>query len=169
MPFRFRLQKVLEARKIDRDLAQKDFAEAQFQVQTEQLKLAQLEELEKKSYQDLAQAQSLRDDQVSTFQQIIQFQKGLKIKIQKQKKHIEGLQAVVEKKQEILRQKTIEYKIVEKLKEKKKFLYLQDANQKENKERDETTVLRYSRREDHQKEERSFEVRNVEAKDRDVE
>jgi flagellar FliJ protein len=144
MRFRFRLEKLLDARRIQQEIAQKVFVEARHILDLEEQKLQQLYANEKESYERLAQAQIQGGSQTSVMQNIFVYQNGLKINIQKVKKQIQGLQSVVEEKREILRARMIEYKMIVKLKEKKYQQFLQEARMAEQKDIDEVSVLRYA-------------------------
>jgi flagellar FliJ protein len=144
MRFRFRLEKLLDSRRIQQEIAQKIFTEAKYAVDLEARKLQELYDQEKDSYKRLAQAQIQGGQQTSVMQNIFVYQTGLKINIEKQLKQIQSLQSVVEEKREILQQRMIEYKIIEKLKEKRYQQFLQEVRTQEQRELDEVSVLRYS-------------------------
>ena len=144
MRFRFRLEKLLDARRIQQEIAQKHFAEAMHALKIQEDRLQAMLDQEKDSYQQLAQALEQGGTQTSVMQNIFVFQRGLKLSMENLKKQIEGLQSVVEEKREILREKMIEYKMIEKLKEKKFQQFLQEVKLSEQKDTDEISVLRYA-------------------------
>ncbi len=144
MRFRFRLEKLLDARRIQQELAQKDFAEALHELRIHENKIQEMQELEKNSYQQLGQALQQGGQQTSVMQNIAFFQRGLKLSMANIQKQIEGLQSVVEEKREVLREKMIEYKMIEKLKEKKFQQFLHEAKRSEQKDIDEISVLRHA-------------------------
>lgn len=143
MRFRFRLEKLLDSRRTQQEIAQKIFVEAKHAADVATRKLQELYDLEKDSYKRLAHAQMEGGQQTSVMQHIFIFQTGLKIHVENQLKHIQSLQSVVEEKREILQQKMIEYKMIEKLKEKKYQQFLQDVKVQEQRDLDEISVLRY--------------------------
>lgn len=144
MRFRFRLEKLLDARRIQQEIAQKHFAEAMHDLRIQEDKLQMMLDQEKQSYQQLGQALQQGGEQTSVIQNIAIFQNGLKLSMANVRKQIEGLQSVVEEKREILREKVIEYKMIEKLKEKKYQQFLQEAKRLEQKDIDEVSVLRHA-------------------------
>ncbi|MFP5520362.1 MAG: flagellar export protein FliJ, partial [Bdellovibrionia bacterium] len=75
--------------------------------------------------------------------QIHEFKKLQEIRIQRQLEKIQSLQKIVEDKREILRQAALEYKIMDKYREKKRTEFVTEANKKEQLEIDEMAVLRF--------------------------
>lgn len=144
MKFKFRLQKVLEARKVLQDLAHKEFQDAMNLLTIEETALQDLENKKSTSYQRLGQLQDRGGLSVSReLQDIHSFQQGLIIRREKQVLKIRQAQDLVEKKREILQQVTIEYRMVERLKEKKLQEFMQDAAKEAQKESDEMSILRF--------------------------
>lgn len=156
MKFNFKLQKVLEHRKIVEDLAQKDFQEAanqlKFEVENlEKLKISRVKAFETRF--DL-QSQGISSDRKNfhtgygpgAFVQIEEFIKGQDRRIESQKAKVQEAENLVESKRDFLRQKATEYKIIEKLKEKQKQEFVEEKERAEQKEIDELNVIRFDRK-----------------------
>ena len=144
------MQKVLEHRKIQEDLAKTDFQLALAKLNSEIEYLQSLVDQKKKarvkSFEfeiDLSIPNALQNSILSDSNR---FQKLQDVRIANQKLVVEENEKEVESKREILKTKAIEYKIIEKVKEKKKQQFIDDANKSEQKENDEISILRFSSR-----------------------
>ncbi len=150
MKFNFRMQKVLEHRKIQEDLAKTDFQLALAKLNSEIEHLQSLVDLKKKARVksfELETNHSVPNAlQNSILSDSNQFQKLQDLRIANQKLVVEENEKEVEAKREILKTKAIEYKIIEKVKEKKKQQFVDEANKSEQKENDEISILRFSSR-----------------------
>ena len=149
MKFNFKLQKVLEHRKILEDLAQKDFLESVSALKVEEDQLDFLRTARHKAFDRRFQIQTeaLDPHGLLAMQQIENFIKGQDRRIEAQKAKVQEAEKLVEFKREILRQKATEYKIIDKLKEKQKAEYVEEMNRKEQKEIDELNVIRFDLKE----------------------
>lgn len=148
MKFKFSLQKVLEFRKIKEEIAQKDFLEVQNVYLHEEQKLTQM-------INELKEARNLQGryerrggTTVPNLVTINEYILGQEVRIKAQRAKVEDLEKLVESKQEFLRKMAQEYKIIERLKEKKFDLFKQEKNKKEQAEIDEYTVLRFRLKEE---------------------
>lgn len=144
MKFKFPLQKLLENRKTLEDVAQRDFQESFSDLKNEIRILKELEEQLQSAYQKAFQFQSLGGskaiDQLAATNNFI---KGQVLRIEIQKTKVKDREKLVEERREILRQKAIDYKIIERLKERRKQAFLKELEKTEQKEIDELSVLRY--------------------------
>ncbi len=145
MKFKFPLQSVVKHRKIIEDLAQKDFMEAQAELNTEIEKLEKMQVDLHESHQRVGQLQKAGGHQGPALSQIHEFKKGQDVRIAKQQHKIQEFEKIVEEKREILRQAALDYKIIEKLKEKKFEEYKFERNTEEQNEADEQSILRFGR------------------------
>lgn len=143
MKFKFSLQKVLEHRKIQENLAQKVFQEAVA------VHLQEFEKLQKMQNQ-ITEAHALAGSRVqqggntgAALVQIHEFLKGQKVLIQNQEFRVQEAVKLVESKREILRQAALDYKIMERMREKKFEEYKSERLATEQKENDEQSILRY--------------------------
>ncbi|MBX2987653.1 MAG: flagellar export protein FliJ [Bdellovibrionaceae bacterium] len=149
MKFRFPLQKVLDHRHTLRDIAQKDFEE----IQAEYLRQKNIWEEQIRALHE-ARLEAGRIGAESgpgapeRLKQIHEFSVLQEIRIQRQKAKVGEWEKLVEEKREILRQKAIDSKIMERLKERKKEQFVLDAKRAEQKEADELSVLRFEIRDD---------------------
>jgi len=149
LKFNFKLQKVLEHRKILEDLAQKDFQEAVAAFHEEERKLEDLKTARHQAFQrryDI-QTKGLQGSGLLSMQQIEIFIKGQDRRIEMQKAKVQEAENLVEAKREILRQKATEYKIIDKLKEKQRAEFIEERNRIEQKEIDELNVIRFDLKE----------------------
>lgn len=144
------MQKVLEHRKVQEDLAKTDFQLALAKLNSEIERLQSLIDQKKKarvnSFEleiDLTSPNTLKN---SILAESSRFQKLQDVRIEQQKRTIVECEKEVESKREILKNKAIEYKIIEKVKEKKKQQFVDEENRSEQKENDEISILRFSSR-----------------------
>lgn len=145
MKFKFPLQTVLRHRKITEDLAQKDFMEVQAELNQENARLEKMTEELHEAHLRAGALEKLGGAQGPALGQIHDFKKGQALRIERQKVRVQEVEKRVEEKREILRQAALEYKIIEKLKEKKFEEYKHERNLKEQQEADEQSVLRFGR------------------------
>ncbi len=146
MSFQFRLEKVLQHRKTLEDLAKKNYLEAK-------TVLDEAEALLESFHQSIRQAQSERHKLVVSGQnpgerlsQISDYIKGTELKIERQKSMILKQLAIVEKQHRALQEAAIEYKMVEKLKERQLFNYRELEKKLEQKEQTEISNSRFEMR-----------------------
>ena len=150
MKFNFRMQKVLEHRKVQEDLAKTDFQLALAKLNSEIEYLQSLVDQKKKARVTSFEIEistgvpsALKNGILSDSSQ---FQGLQDVRIERQKAVVSLCEKEVESKREILKTIAIEYKIIEKVKEKKKQQSVDDANKSEQKENDEISILRFSSR-----------------------
>ena len=145
MKFKFPLQTVVRHRKIIEDLAQKDFMEAQANLNVEIQKLEKMQSDLHESHLRTGDLQKAGGQQGPALIQIHEFKKGQDVRIERQRYKIQEFEKIVEDKREILRQAALEYKIIEKFKEKKFEEYKFNRNIEEQNEADEQSILRFGR------------------------
>lgn len=141
--FRFPLQKVMQHRKTLENLAQKDFEVAQSELNAQ---IAILEEMD--SAKTVAREQAFRRQSEGgtaspALVQVAEFLKGQDIRMERQREKIKECESLVENLREILRQKAIDYKIIEGLKDRKKQEFKLDQKKREQKLVDEMNVMRF--------------------------
>jgi flagellar FliJ protein len=145
LKFKFNLQKVLEHRKTLENLAQKVFQEALYDLNVEIEKLNRLEIELRESYFKNQEYIDKGGVQASAWQQVHEFKLGQELKILRQKAVIQQHLQVVEQKRQELLATTKEFKIIEKLKEKKQKDFFDEMNYLEQKQIDEMTIMRYKK------------------------
>lgn len=148
--FKFSLEKVLRHRHIQLELAQKDFMEAQNELNAENKKLQDMIQIKEESLGQrarLVQSSQPIPNWSQTVEQINQYLSGQDLRIKNQNLRLLDIEKVVEAKREILRKASVEVKIIEKLKEKKLIDFNQEFARQEQNEMDELSVLRFSRNE----------------------
>lgn len=150
MKFKFKLQKVLQHRKVLENLAQAEFAEAQLNLQKAEERLQTMKnEIHKSEFRRHEILTSRRSagmmlSPIEELKQIDDFLKGQKIVIERQQQKVQDLQKTVEIRREILRNKVQEVKIIDKLKEKQKAEFISEFEKEEQAQMDERASLRHS-------------------------
>jgi len=143
MKFKFPLQKVLDHRKANENLAQKDFQSAVNDLVELENQQQRLEEALHSSHQRAGSLHHQGGAQGPALAQINEFQRGQKVLIQRQQQKVADQEKVVEEKRQILMKAAVDTKIISKFKE-KKFTEFQETQEKEEqKEMDELSILRY--------------------------
>lgn len=145
--FKFGLSKVLTQRQIAADIAIKDFSEAKAVLDEEIARLNEMIATKNRSLDERAAMIHKRTDWVNSVAQINNFVTGQDLRIKNQNLRLLELEKLVEARREILRQRVSEVKIIEKLEEKQKRAYMENAARIEQAELDEISVLRYSKKE----------------------
>lgn len=144
------MQKVLEHRKVQEDLAKADFQVALSRLNSEIERLQQMVDQKKKARVKNLELETSSDVpnplRNGILEESSRFQILQDVRIESQKLVIAECEKEVEFKREILKTKAIEYKIIEKVKDKKKQQFVEDANKNEQKENDEISILRFSSR-----------------------
>ena len=145
MAFKFKFEVLQRHRKTLRDLAQRDFAEAQAaasaQMQFIESLFQQIDRAGEKSV-DIRNTEPVDLEQLKAIEEFIELQK-VKIEIEREKAR--ELLSVMEEKQEELVEKAKEYKVVEILREKEHKKYLEKVKEAETKEMDDLSLMRHVR------------------------
>ncbi len=148
MKFKFALQKVLEHRKTLENIAQRDFQQA---LQNLKKEIDLLNMMKEEKHQAFHQGFNIHTKDKKyippRLQQTHEYLIGQDKRIVRQTAKVQELELEVEKHREILREKVISTKIIDKLKEKKHKTFLAEQNILEQKELDELNVIRYDREE----------------------
>ena len=147
MKFKFPLKTVMRQRKIIEELAQKEFQTAQAQLQAEIDLLNLFEKQVSETHLNSYEIQSSAGQVSGALKYNFEFLKGQDIRIERQRAKVQEVEKLVEGKREILRQAALEYKIIEKLKEKKWEEFKHEYSLEEQKEMDEQSILRYKSKE----------------------
>jgi flagellar protein FliJ len=145
MKFKFSLEKVLNHRHLQVDLAKRDFIQAQNNLSAaEKIRDAMVLEKEKNiaHRSEIVRTQTQWQDQV---QQINLYLSGQDLRIARQNESLKKLEKEVESYREILLKAQTEAKMMERLKEKKKEEFMKAFYDNESKELDEIATLRYAR------------------------
>src|SRR4051812_12811323 len=115
MKFRFPFQNVLKHRKILEDIAQKDFQLVVFELNKQKQILSDMHEQIFIAREEAYRLQTQGGTASPALSQIHDFVKGQDIRIERQQAKIQDCEKKVEEMREILRQKAVEYKIIERL------------------------------------------------------
>ncbi len=148
MKFKFSLQTVMRQRKILEDLAQKEFSIMQNKLRLENEKLNNLQQARLNAFKKASALNQAGGTLGPALSQIEEFKKGQDVRIERQKKRVLEVEKWVEEKREILRQAALEFKIIEKLREKKLSEHKKEQSIAEQKELDEQNVLRFMPRQE---------------------
>jgi len=146
--FKFPLEKVLQHRKVLEDLAQADFQVALASLNNEIDKLGKMDEAVIQAREAAFSKQEAGGRASAGLTQVHEFLKGQDIRRERQKEKIKECESLVEKLREILREKAIDYKIMEELKERKKTEWKVHQRKEEQKQADDITIMRYRREEE---------------------
>ena len=144
MAFKFRYQSLLSYRLHLKEKAEIELARAQQQLNRARELLKHLTESLKKGQVELdaALSKSLSSDDLKIH---LDYLAGLKIRIEIQERETQKCKEKVKKKMEALLEKTKEYKVIEKLKQKDAEKRDYRLMQEERKAMNETAILRYKR------------------------
>lgn len=138
MKFKFGLEKVLSHRKIQEDLAQRDFQEILGILNRQKEELVEF----LRSIQQARQSVESSPGLIERVKQIHEFIKLQDIRVANQEIKIQETEKLVELKQEVLRQKAMDKKIIERLKEKQKKAFDAEQVRVLQKELDELVTMR---------------------------
>lgn len=142
MKFKFPFQNVLKHRKILEDLAERDFQESLSELNIQIAKLEDLKLQVRKAHVTTFERQISGGTAAPVLSQVHEFLRGQDVRIERQQQKVQECTKQVEKLREILRQKAIDYKMIESLKDKKKAEFRKLQNMKEQKIADEVANLR---------------------------
>lgn len=145
MKFKFSLEKVLNHRHIQMDLAKKEYMDAMNFLNDEKEILNNLVEAKIQAISERSLLAGRGPDWLLRAEQINTFLKGQDLRIALQNERLLKIEKVVESRREILKDSLAEVKIMERLKENKKVDFLQEERNKENKELDEISTIRFVR------------------------
>jgi flagellar FliJ protein len=143
MKFKFQFENVLKHRKTLEDLAERDFHEAQSAYLAEVAKLENLHEQVKEAHQSAFRTQVKGGSAAPALSQVHEFLKLQDVRIEHQQLKVQEFEKIVENLREILRQKAIDYKIIESLKDRKAQEFRRQKNKIEQKKSDEQTTMRH--------------------------
>jgi flagellar FliJ protein len=151
--FKFGLEKVLNHRKILEDLAQRDYQEV---LSVLNQKKKELEKMVLRILDARVEIHQLEVqsgfDMIERVKQIQEFIKLQDIRIERQHLSVQESEKLVEARQEILRQKAMDKKILERLKVKKKTDHQTEERRLAQKETDEMVSMRFKKQEGKDKE-----------------
>ena len=153
MKFKFPFESVLRHRKILEDLAQRDFQTALAALNSEISILEAMKEEVRLAHVAAFERQSRGGAASPALSQVHEFLQGQDVRIERQQNKVQEYQKGVENLREILRQKEIDYKIIETLKETKRTEFRKESNVKEQKISDEIATMRFLREQARTKEE----------------
>ena len=146
MKFKFRLQSIMEVRKTEVDLAQRDFHEAKSRETKEENRLLSMKELITQAIQSRYDIQKAGGVVGENLQSIQTFIRGQKIRVQTQEKILNGLQKITEDKRLILVEAMKNLKTLETLREKRLDDFKRALKKREIKQLDELIVMGHGRR-----------------------
>ena len=145
MKFRFPLQKVMQHRKTLEDLAQRDLQIALSELHKQESMLGEMQGSVKAARAGAFDTQSTGGQASPALVQVDEFLKGQDIRMGWQKEKIKECESLVENLREILREKAIDYKIIEGLRDRRLEDHKVEQNKREQKMTDEMNVMRFRR------------------------
>lgn len=143
MRFNFRLEKILRQRRVEQDLAQREYLIAQNEVQDQLAHIKGLYAALDAARLKSEEIQLCGGECTSKLMQIEEYMLGQKVKIQNERQRARELMQIAEEKHEILIEKAQSYKAIEKLKENKKEEFKKEKNKKEIKEMNDLVAMRF--------------------------
>ncbi len=147
MKFRFPLQKVMHHRKTLEDLAQRDLQTALSELHKQESMLGDMQSSVKAAREGAFETQASGGQASPALIQVDEFIKGQDIRIGWQREKIKECESLVENLREILREKAIDYKIIEGLRDRRLEDHRVEQNKREQKMTDEMNVMRFRREE----------------------
>lgn len=145
--FKFSLDKVLVQREIQVDIAQKEFLDAERELDQEIQKLNQMISMKESALLQRSETVQGSTSWANSVEQINTFLTGQDFRIKKQNERLLAFKKVVESRREILQDALTAAKMIERLREKKKAQYYREVLNNEQKEIDELSVIRFSKTE----------------------
>ncbi len=144
MKFRFAFESLLEHRKLEEEIARRDFNEAHNILDQQKALYKKLYTRLHEVESEVSQRQASKDGvSISNLLELDDFMAGQKVKIARQREVVINHTSIMEGKQEILIAAAKERKILEKLKEKKKAEHKKLMAKKDAKLNDEIVVTRF--------------------------
>jgi flagellar FliJ protein len=143
MKFKFAFQTVLRYRKTVEEIAQADFSEAMAELNRQKQILSDMQEEIALARENAFQTQTDGGKAGPALSQVHEFLKGQDIRIERQRMKIQEWQVKVEELQEILRQKAIDYKIIDELRDRKKEEFRIEQNKLDQKRTDDMNIMRF--------------------------
>lgn len=141
--FRFPMENVIKVRKVAEELAQRDLQMAQAYLNSEIELLENMKRQKTEAFQQRHAFESEGGTKVPHLTQVQDFLVGQDIRIDRQQRKIQEIETQVEALREILRQKAIELKMIERLKEKRLDEFRLEEKRKDVKRVDDLTMARF--------------------------
>lgn len=146
MKFTFRLQKLMEVRKLEVDMAQRVFQEAKARELQEESKLVKMKNELSLAGEERYELQKTGGAVSESLRAIETYIWGQKIRINGQEKILAGLQKISEDKRLVLVETMKNLKTLEKLREKRFNEFRKEVQKRELKQLDELVVMGHGRR-----------------------
>lgn len=143
MKFQFAYQKLMKHRKLEEEIAQRDFFEAQRVADLAFEKLESMNEELKRAFQERERVARLGGAVGGELTSYGEFIRGHKVRIEKQAKVVTQTAAIAEQKRLVLVEAVQAFKVLEKLREKRLAAFKKERRQHETKQIDEMVTMRY--------------------------
>jgi len=143
MKFKFALQSILRYRKTLEEIAQSEYFEALAEYNRQRQILSDMQEEIVLARERAFQNQTDGGKAGPALSQVHDFLKGQDIRIERQRIKIQECEVKVGELQEILRQKAIDYKIIEEMRTRKKEEFRIEKNKLEQKKVDDLNIMRF--------------------------
>lgn len=148
MKFKFSLERLHRHRKIEEDIAQKEFKDAEYKVMEARRHCEELETQKTEAFLERERICVVGGPVQGPAISIESFLFGINIKIKKQLEIIRGLELILEEKRLHLVEALRSRKTLDKLKERKKRSFDQAKKQKELRTADDAGIMRFKKRPD---------------------
>jgi flagellar protein FliJ len=143
MKFKFPFQNVLNYRKTLENLAQTEFSKGMAELNSAMQALSDMEEEKILARENAFEKQLEGGKAGPALSQVHEFLKGQDIRMARQRIKIQECEKRVEELREILRQKALEYKIIERLRDNKKEEFAIEQRKLEQKKVDDLNIMRF--------------------------
>lgn len=143
--FKFPLDAVKRVRKVNEDLAQRDFGEAMSRLNKELEVLSSMEKQKSDAREARHGFEVQGGSKVPHMTQVHEFLVGQDVRIERQKKKIQYIETQVEELREILRQKALEHKMIVSLEDKRREEFKKSESQRQQKIADDMTSMRFAK------------------------
>lgn len=147
MKFVFTLETVLRFRKTEQELAEVALQMAMAQLHQQEETLKQLQQQVHTTHQFRFESQ-IQGGDVQALGQAHEFLVGQDVRMERQQNKINEAKSRVEMAKDFLRGKSIEYRMIEKLREKEWKNFVKEKAKREQKSMDDMTVMRFRRSEE---------------------
>lgn len=144
--FRFGLEKVLNYRETLKTLAERDLQAGEAYLSEEISSLEQMQAKRHEAFESRYQRQVQGGVLSEALTQVHEFIKGQDLRIETQRKKIQEIEKQVEVLREALRQRAVDTKIMEGLRDRKRREFVTEQNKIEQKRADDLTSTRFGKR-----------------------
>jgi flagellar export protein FliJ len=142
MKFNFRLKTLMKQRKVEQDVAQREYSEAQHNVTLQLTKIRSL--YDESDFTRFKKQEAQKNGTVTStdLNHMEEFIEGTKVRIKLAREEARELMAIAEEKHEILAEKAKDHKVMEKLQEKRLSEFKKAKNKRMHRQLDDLMIMR---------------------------